>query len=446
MSASVFTLCLLAYLFLVLGRQRWDLTTIFFKFFSVGLVLELFVNVGYFVKIGDFALSPSYFIFILLFMTSMWLLAKQQIAAPLYRMAAVLLGCMFFGYVHLLINPVETPVISYYKNWDFDYYKFNFDQASVFLVQARMPILLAMYVPIYLSALGAKRKVFVKRIGDAVLVALCVMYAFLAVEFVLKNQFHSNVLTGLVNAFFGDSTSYIDRLLLRGQYYALQGLCREPSQMAKSLFVATTVFLLVPKYGKRTDRLITVLSCAFLFLTRSLIGFASIAIIIFVYLSVNGVRFWKVVALGIVGLGAVVLVAGDGLDYYLERIWQSLAFLRDRPENWREYILQPRLISIMETLRLGSQRPLFGVGVGLTYAHSFIATGFASLGFIGMSVWLWMHFSRSRLRGPSRLYVFCAMLVFWLINGYLGELYSLGSLAIALAYNEDFDRVSISTS
>jgi hypothetical protein len=78
------------------------------------------------------------------------------------------------------------------------------------------------------------------------------------------------------------------------------------------------------------------------------------------------------------------------------------------------------------------KRPIFGIGYGITYAHSFIATGLVSMGIAGMIVWFRIHLF-NRVLHIRHYFILALIIIFWVFNGYLGELYSISSLILILS-------------
>jgi len=433
MKVSLFSILFFIYIAIRIKPAKiWQVKELFFFLIPIELNLELFINIGYLFKIGNLEISASDFLLIILVFLAVDELLKKRVKRKLIIFSIILLYSIMVGLIALVIKPVDSEIISYSHNWDFDYYNSLFVPASIELVQIRMIFMIIAYIPILILVQNSYPPNFKNRIADAIYNSLIIIYIILLIEFILKNVLKSNLFSEIVLNIFGQSSSTVYRLLERGGTYGLQGLAREPSQMAKSLFLATAIFLLLCDNNVHKARKITILSIVSFVFVRSLIGFASIIIIILMYYTIFK-KDRKILLLFI--LSGLILILWNNLKsigYYFDRISQVFKFISASKNQWINYTDQPRMISIIETFRLFMKRPIFGIGYGITYAHSFIVTGLVSMGIIGMLIWFRMHLF-NRMFEIRDLIILALIIVFWIFNGYLGELYSISSLIIMLS-------------
>jgi len=432
MAFSPFFVLFFTYLVFQLNKKKWLINELFFFLIPIELTFELFINVGYLIKIGNLEISASDFLFSLLVFLAVYKLLTTRVNRNLIILAILFIYIIIIGLILLACKPVDSGIISYSHNWDFDYYKSLFEPASIKLVQIRMIFMIIAYTPILIFVQNSYPPNFKKEIADTLYSSLNVIYLILMIEFILKNILKSNLFSEIILNIFGKSNSTIYSLLQRGGTYGLQGLAREPSQMAKSLFLATGIFLLLCNNNIQKARKIAIFSIISLIFVRSLIGFASIIIIILMYYIIFKVDR-KIIILILLSILIFIIYKNiKSFNYYFDRISVLLKFLSVPQNKWIYFTNQPRIISIIETFRLFMKRPIFGIGYGITYAHSFIATGLVSLGIAGMTVWFKMQLF-NRVLQFHHLIILTLIIIFWFINGYIGELYSISSLILILS-------------
>ena len=432
MAISLFSILFAIYLAVRLNKKIWRIKDLFFFLIPIELNLELFINVGYLIKIGNLEIAAADFLFIISACLALYELLKKRVKGKLIILSIILLYCIIIGLILLVIRPVDSGIISYSHNWDIDYFNSLFEPASIKLVQFRMIFMIIGYIPILILVQNSYPANFKNRIADSIYRSLIGIYIILFIEFILKNVIKSNIFSEIVLMIFGHSSSTIDRLLERGGSYGLQGLAREPSQIAKSLFLATAIFFLLCNNNIYKARKIAILSVVSLVFVRSLIGFVSIIIIIIMYYTIFEKDRKILLLIFLSGLTFIMLNTFKSFGYYFDRITMVFKFLSVSQNQWINYTDQPRMISIIETLRLFMKRPIFGIGYGITYAHSFIATGLVSMGIAGMIVWFRIHLF-NRILYIRDVIILEVIIIFWVFNGYLGELYSISSLILLLS-------------
>lgn len=443
MEISLFSILFFIYLAIRIKPAKiWRSRELFFFLIPIELNLELFINIGYLFKIGSLEISASDFLFVILVYIAVYIISKKRVKRKLLKLSISLIYSIIIGLIFLVVRPIDSGVISYAHNWDFDYFSSLFVPVSIKLVQIRMVLMIIAYIPILILVQNSYPENFKQKISDSVYRSLNIIYIILAIEFIIKNIIKSNIFSEIVLKIFGQSSSTVNRLLERGGTYGLQGLAREPSQLAKSIFLATAIFMLLSNNNIHKARKILLLSTIALVLARSLIGFASVLILISMYYIIfkkdRKILFYFFSI-------ALILIIGKNINsigYYIDRIRLVFEFLSSSQNKWIKYTEQVRMISIIETFRLFLKRPMFGIGYGITYAHSFIATGLVSMGIIGMIVWFRIHLY-NRVLQIRHLIILVFVIIFWIINGYLGELYSISSLILILSIGKPRHELKI---
>lgn len=100
---------------------------------------------------------------------------------------------------------------------------------------------------------------------------------------------------------------------------------------------------------------------------------------------------------------------------------------------------QFRFYTIFETFKLLLDRPLFGVGVGTSYAFGFLPTILSNIGIVGLILWLLFMFSGiARMKFTFKsVTIVCSLLLVWIPTGGLDTMYSMSLLLVMLILRND---------
>ncbi len=231
-------------------------------------------------------------------------------------------------------------------------------------------------------------------------------------EFFLKNIISVPMLTYEFTAiFFGrNETSIWAEPAKKGtEWFVLQGFTREPSHFVIVLFLISISMIIYNKIidkgivlEKKYSIRILVGNCVLMYLTG---GFSAIwcigmlwgcyALVKFDAYRASPKRIIKiatmVMLLFTVIYSIVVMLGNEYVRERLDNLFMVFDMITDNP-----YILLmlsgdvstvARLVSIFDTFQVAIQRPLFGLGIGVQWAHDILATMLADFGIIGIITW-----------------------------------------------------------
>ncbi|RHT62002.1 O-antigen ligase domain-containing protein [Ruminococcus sp. AM28-41] len=402
---TLFSVLLIAIIFFQLRKQK-TLSDYFIKITAMAVSLEMMMAIGYFLRIGAVEIGYSEFIIILDTILCILLLSKKKI-----RKSAFILGLLFIlsCFISLLLQfifPYDGKVVSSSAAWDFYYFQGQLpDNISIGLQNIKELLHVFCYVIIIIQANSLsdeKKKLMIKNVFENSKYFIW----FGIIEFVLIKILHvQTILTSIELFIFGDSYISDGAMLSIGVSDRLRGLKPEPSMYGFSLFLffSLSYFLYKQTNIKRYKKysIITILLMVLSLSFTSLVCLFGIFVYWLVLKYKEGKRKNKhaIVLLACICILALILFLKymylhEFSQYYLKRIHMALINFDDLSINgWHgDYATYDgstkiRLISIIGTLKYFIKRPLFGLALGSTYAHSTFATVLASIGLVGVILW-----------------------------------------------------------
>jgi len=421
--------------------------------FLDALGLALLMNSGYFIKIGSLYLS--YEEVLSLFFLTTWFLNSgfSHIDKKALLKGIILINVSIIG-IYLLItfpksNTMVMPPIG--GIWDAYYAGINQMKPLAFSSNNSKRILrLILFVMIGLSV-----KNILKPNQNLILKALIYFTAAQVVIGLLdlfsKLLLNSPVIPYFTSMIFGVASGQKLNFMFRAGLPSIQGLMLEPSHFADSFIPGLTILAL----NKNTNlTLITIefLSIIILFLSGSFTGFSLILywVLLHAYKFVMSSKLGKIpsflliVVIFILGILVIQILANSFsiVDYYVSRLYGLLGI---GPSIGSEPI---RLMSINHSFELLAKYPFFGVGLGSSYAHSFIASLLSNMGIIGFFAWIVFSFDvfnidYSKLRNFIVIFILFFIMVF---TGDIGWTYNmmgiamLVGLSVSLQMMTEFDK------
>jgi len=415
-------------IYLILKNKKVDI--IYIKLITLTICIEAFVNLGYFFKINSFELQYAEFLLIILGFVSIYQLIIHKVNKNLLILVILLITSVLISNILLIIIPFQKPIISFGMSWN-AYFSGNMILPTFTVQTIKMTIRIFLFALIVISS----NKILTKDNINYVISIFLKFGLFIIfigfVEFIIKNMFQSNVFGLFTSWFFGIGEWTLESLLERGNTYALQGFTREPAHFALSLFILGFVLICKTDMKKRTMYLLAILIT--MVLSRSFSAIIYIGTLYFVYTIVNK----KYIAFSLIPILYIgFLVLNNYLGYYIDRLANIYSIFISSNINFNssEYI---RILSILENFKIFLNRPLFGIGVGTSYAHAFIPTFVASVGIIGFSLWFMLVFKGiAKLKFTYSNTIIILLLLFtWTFTGTIATAYSMTTLLIALSIN-----------
>ncbi len=312
---TIFSFILIPYLsYLSINVKNKE--NFFIKSITLYLIFRIFINIGYFVRINEYLVNYFDVIFMYIVIMSYILFGDKVKIKKTYLLSILLFNLMvFFGIFLLIFSPPNFKIVSTYIDVTEIirvYPQLNFVVVKRFM----LVVLFSLFIIIFKSVIDNNR--WEKIINN--LISFSKFYIiFCYFELVSKNIFNSNKLIILSSDIFGINVSQHVDLFERSGNYALQGLTREPSQLAIAIFVS--IYILLLSNRKDSEKIFyLILGSLLLFMSGSTSGFMVIFILIITFFLVTN-KPKKIIIYGIITFGLILfLINYVDFSYYLLRI------------------------------------------------------------------------------------------------------------------------------
>lgn len=437
MSLTPFSLFVAAVPLLLLLKNRNGSAERFLRDnFIFALCVTLFTGAGWFLRVGGAEIGYSFAVSSYLFLLCvLHISAKGPYDAKLLQLGALFLLFAAVGLFHAALSPYRGGIIQKLSDWDryilgeipLTRAPAVFFDVSLFAALLRFPVILAAVRPLFRKRADRIRALdAVLRVSD-----LMIVYGFFeaGAKFFLK----LDLTAGFLDPFFGKTafTSY--------DTARLQGFYKEASHYSHACFLLCLLQMFRIRLsgdGKGGVGAHARLLCFLLLMILSTSFTAALycVAVAMLYPAVcRGVNVRYILG-GSAGLAvlALLVVTDRGLMAFLglgtlngriERAFQSIAALCSGGS------VPPtsegaRFTSIFYMFRILMRRPLFGMGMGLTDAHSTVCAVLGNFGLVGFSLWCAMLF---RFGGLRKNFFFPAVLLVCMAFsggiGYFTQLY-----------------------
>lgn len=405
--------------------------------FFIYIFLSVSINGGYAFKIGETTVAYNTFLSLLLLLLSIPFLKKGKYNKKILFGGLIFYLCIGLGILWMNLSPYTGGVVKNLEDWDYiisgsrfiSYTIQKSDKLFNFILGGvRFPIILAVASKICLKE---DIKKWIEKIYKTI--PFFVVFGF--IEFIMKKILSINIY-GIVSIFIGDVA----------EFSKLQGFTKEASQYAMTLFIYTIVIVIMSKFDVRKSiknkyRIDTkLLFCVYILmvLNTSLTSYYFLILsIVILLLTVNAKKKIMIIFSGICVLSVILII---GLpDYFVQRfgmINQVLTTLLQGNE-FHSYLTSEgaRLSSIYYAILAFIARPLFGVGIGNTDAHSTFFAILANFGLIGVVsyFYIWWRFSYCKTSNSKK--VFWILIASTLLSGGLGYFSEFYLPFMCLAYS-----------
>lgn len=357
-------------------------TDVFVFLLALLVILELFVNVGYMVKIGNYELLYDEFVLVLLLIVSIYAILKRAYRIRIKISLIFLLMTLIYTEILLAINPISEVI---YRNGEY-----ILPEISIYSILVFSKVVIMLIISV--AALQIIDKAALEDINRRILKYVRFIYAICGIEWIMKNIFHSQTYHSVVNLIFGKGSNTVDILLERGGLYSLQGLLREPAHLSFGLFMFLLILIFSNLDTKIKNRYFFI-GIVYLILGGSLSGIGYAVALILSYILHSRKKVKPIIFLFGLGIIFIFIIPNDSITYYSSRIINSLKILGDSGEAIMYTSEHVRLFSITETLKtVFFRRPVFGAGLGIPYAYSTNVMILSSIGVIGFIAWFWYYF------------------------------------------------------
>jgi len=382
----------------------------FVKIIALYFIFRIFINIGYFVRINEYEVNYPEAILIFMVLTSYVFFGNKIKIKKKLLLSIILFICIvFFAVFLLVISPPNFKIVSNYfgvaRNKEVYIYPIlNFQVIKRFM----LVVLFSLFIIIFKDLINAKLS---KRLVDNLIQFGKINIFFCLFELIYITMFNSNIIYILLKNIFGAGASQNTTLIIRGGRYTLQGLTREPGQLAIAIFVF--IFILLLSNRKDTEKFFyLILSVFLLYMGGSASGLIVIifSILIFFLTLLNQK---KIFIYGCIVFGFVIFsISNVDFSYYLFRINTVLG------------IGEGRFISVFQNFQFFLKRPLIGVGIGTTMSYAFTSSALSNIGLIGFLLWGYTCFYGTKLVNLRHVITLLTVFAFFTIRGSIQDLYS----------------------
>lgn len=416
---------------------------LFLKLFSFYVVINLFLGIGYFLKIGEREISYSDVVFFALFVVAISILWKKPVYSKIYLFLIVfVVSCLVSVCLNFLLDYNEYG-IPYGQSWDSYFY----GRTSFSLLKPSKNglfhlIKIIMTFTVVLTFLLCIDKNSLKEFLKTVKFFSCIIIFLGFVEFIFKNLLHSSALNDFYAFVFGVGHSTKKGL---GAYsngiYATIGLRREQADFSSTISIAGILNLfLFSLDGKKSS-----LSVSLLCIVESIMSIAFTSLLYgglyFVFLFIV---VWQkntktkivlsISALLLLSVGTVLVIKSS----YFDRIKNSfkILFKFDETGNYDIKSENIRLYSILYNLKIWLRHPLFGIGLGASYSHGGLSSALVSIGIVGFSLY-WITINtlfKNVLKRAIPVIPFLLMNVVYFFRGGIDYYYNMPMMTLFICY------------
>lgn len=432
-----FSVILLIYIVYIFIHHK-KTNDIFVHLLGANIFVEIFINIGYFVKIGSYELMYSEAIMGILGILSVLIIFQYPVKIKPFYKGSILIFASLISTLLLAINPFDYSDINNRAIWVYSFLNISAhpeftSQTLAFQIRIILYVIIALATTIMIDKDNINGLVkFIQKYGKAVLL----IGIF---EFISKNIFKSNILYNTLSIIFGEGSSTLSKLLIRNSLYTIQALNREPNHFTSALFWLGITFIYTNNCDKKNKQYLFA-TIALMLISGSLASIVFSAALIAIYAIKSKKKLSVILFLF---LGVTILIQFVDLSYYLNRI-MAIQYLFEAGGNINlsssEHI---RIGGIIENFKILLYRPLFGIGLGTLYTHAALPTILSNLGLLGTIAWFDFNFNgiantRISAQTISLVTVFIVVFTFNLNSGLL---YSMGLLLSLLCIKySDFLR------
>ncbi|MBT8843620.1 hypothetical protein BTI06_08525 [Lactobacillus delbrueckii subsp. bulgaricus] len=414
----------------------------------ITIVVELFIERGYFVQLGSQQISYRTVCEAIVFIISIFVACYKGIKIRKNRLISY--GALFvviaLGLVFLILFPTSATGANFDVTWDQILVLGYSRQPIRFTTSMILEIIqLIMFMGISTVAFSYLHEKDWKEILDSVIKISQYFILIGLVEVVTKYIFRSNIFSIISDTLLGISTSTVTTLITRGSGFELTGFNKEASHYVFILSIVLILFIAKVKLNqienRQTDKTVKFSMVAIILIVIFSFSFSSLyygICVVVLLLCMLATRRGKspVKLLGIivgVALGITILInelpaIASGLSttgFWGRRINSLVEEMNEISSgNWLhastalEWSNRVRLGSTYETFKLFKYSPLIGLGFASVTAHSSLAMLVVGCGGIGTYLYILVLFgigTRKYLNYDRSLFL-TIMLVYLAMN------------------------------
>lgn len=412
---SIIILLYFLYLLLVGGSYKER----YIEIISFSTFIQIAHIQGYFIALNGVEIFyDTVVVFVEIIATFIFLkLKSKDVIIKVSRTYKIYIAFFIFiislAYIYAMLVPYDGYVIDCRddSNWD-EMAKGHFVEHAPLLKFSSMALIL-LYVINGCSQIWVLKELFslkdIGKIFTSVLEWGKILLVIVMAELISKNLFDADFINPLISVFAGENAGGVNtEMSLRNGLYMLQGVTREPSHLANSLFYLSAILIINTKiilkrnfrYGEKAYFMLINL---FQYLSGSFTGivyiFIDIAMLTVIFKEKNNVKYNKykniyyiIPIFIIIGLLMEIFESNDSyFSLRLQGVFVALDLIQ--LGYWKNLYdvsmgsALPRLLSIYHSALIVIERPLLGVGPGVECPLSGLLQFFCNFGIIAFFAW-----------------------------------------------------------
>lgn len=386
-------------------------------------IYDAFINVGYIVKIGSFALEYNMMSSIILFIPSIYILTSN-VNKKSNKWFIILLICMLLGAVKSIISRQQIMGITHSENWDtyFAEHKpihlinFNMSQFTIMLVRFIITF-------INMSAFGLifnqhHLKILTKTIRCYMIISL-VLYVF---EIIIYN-FTGSILfrETLVNMLGPNGFVYVYPRLFLNKIYTPLLLLSEPAAVAFALFISGCNEIFLFNYKKKKSSIILLfILMIFLLMTSAMTSILYLIVLVISFLSTllknKSHLIISLIIIFLIMIGPIISMYNKELTVFLEnfKLYKyGIPYLSTNSKVVRTYSIYIEILHFIKN-------PILGIGLGTSFSHSGFFTMLSNIGIFGTIASFMLissYYSNFNFKRSSYLLAIFSIIIVYSISG-----------------------------
>lgn len=399
---------------------------------SLATLFEIFVSVGYFLQIGSLEVNHTEFLYIFCVILMIFQNVSFNKTKLLYGMLLFLSMCI--SILIQIVFPYDKMVIPEAYAWDLFYFHNQlFNNIIIGFNQIKEILHTFCYIVIiakFFCFSPDDRKLFIKKTYQFSKIFILFFLVEFVFVFILNKQ---ETYYNLLKIIFGDRYFSDSAVTSIGISTRLRGFKSEPSMFGYSMFLICLLYLYIyiKKLSKRRIVLIYIILTMFLLITSLsfsaivCMGLLGVFILVYIFTKSNKMVKQKIIFFGFLFLFCLIIMGFilfnyAESNYYVQRIKMAILSLTNLNLKWNdEYNVYDastliRMISMLGTLQYYFDNILFGISMGSTYSHSTFATILASIGTVGVILWIKLTFFSNAYHKYNLVYIL--IIVIWLIT------------------------------
>jgi hypothetical protein len=415
------------------------------KYFTYSLlvfsVISANLQIGYIISFGDNFVSIADYLLVQSAIIGLILLFRNAGSAALGKLILVFFLLLLVGIVYQYLRPHEQLLVPSGTSWiDFLNGQAPGEEPKIQPLTFIYLFRFACFFVICQAISGLKNFDIYLFLKNYIYFSTPFII-ITVVEFFLKLFFSTNIILEIGNYIFGKSGAQLSFLLERGGIFALQGLTLEPNFLSQSLFT----YALVAHKIDAKKRVINFFYGASVFLLVLAGSFQGIALVVIFFLMTITRKnlLANLIKIGFAGSFALIFFAGSisGIyEYYSGRINELLMAFADYNSiyNLSNYSSElVRIVSIIENINLAVHNPIFGVGLGSTYAYGFFPSLLSNIGIISSFLWVCIMLVTLKLMHRKvGIIVFALLCISFLFMGNMHTGYYMSTLVAFFAISQ----------